>query len=99
MNVTDYWLLAREYSIWNAAEATLQYWTADLEPNILHSTIKQVYGAFFYTTSMLLLHNQPEEVLFGHFMTMLNDAFDRELVLADEGNESGSETSNLPTPL
>ena len=32
-------------------------------------------------------------------MTMLNDTFERELALADEGYESGSETSNLPTPV
>ena len=32
-------------------------------------------------------------------MTTLNDAFERVLALADEGYESGSETSNLPTPL
>ena len=51
------------------------------------------------TTSMHLLCNQPEEVLFIHFMTMLNDAFERELALADEGYESGSKTSNLSTPL
>ena len=48
---------------------------------------------------MHLLHNQPEDVLFGYFMAMLNDAFERELALADEGYESGSETSDLPTPL
>ena len=48
---------------------------------------------------MHLLCNQPEEVLFGHFVTMLNDAFERLLALAEEGYESGSETSNLPTPL
>ena len=32
-------------------------------------------------------------------MTTLNDAFERELALSDKGYESGSETSNLPTPL
>ena len=48
---------------------------------------------------MHLLSRQPEDVLFSHFMTMLNDAFERELALADGGYESGSETSNLPTPL
>ena len=32
-------------------------------------------------------------------MTMLNDTFERELTLADEAYESGSKTSNLPTPL
>ena len=99
MNATGYWLLARKYPIWNATAATLQIWTADLEPNVLSSTIEQVYTTLFYTTSMHLLCNQPEEVLFGCFMTTLNDAFKRELALADEGYESGSETSNLPTPL
>ena len=48
---------------------------------------------------MHLLHNQPKEVLFSDFVTTLNDTFERELALADEGYESGSETSNLPTPL
>ena len=48
---------------------------------------------------MHLLHNQPEEVLFSHFVTTLNDSFEQELALADEGYQSGSETSNLPTPL
>ena len=48
---------------------------------------------------MYLLHNQPEGALFGHFVSNLNDAFERELALADEGYESGSETSNLLTPL
>ena len=48
---------------------------------------------------MHLLCNQPEEVLFGHFVTMLNGTFERELFLADKGYESGSKTSNLPTPV
>ena len=48
---------------------------------------------------MHLLCNQSQEVLFSHFVTMLNDAFERELAIADEGYGSGSETSNLPTPL
>ena len=73
MNAKDYWLFAREYSIWNATVAALQFWTADLEPNVLNSTIEQVYTVFFYTTSMHLLCNQPEEVLFGCFMTTQND--------------------------
>ena len=47
MKVTDYWPLAREYLIWNAAVATLQFWMADLEAHVLSSTIKQVYNAFF----------------------------------------------------
>ena len=40
MNVTDYWPFAREYSIWNAAVAILQFWTADLETDTLSSTIE-----------------------------------------------------------
>ena len=98
MNTTDYWPFAREYSIWNATVATLQFWTADLEPHILSSTIEQVYTTFFYTTSMHLLHQQSEEVLFVHFVTMLNAAIERKLTLKDEGYESGSENFNIPTP-
>ena len=96
---TDYWPLAREYLIWNAAVAVLQFWTADPEAHILSSSIEQVYNAFFYTTSMHLLHQQSEEVLFGCFMTTLNTAFESKLTLEDEGCESGSENFNIPSPL
>ena len=40
MNATDYLLFVREYSIWNATVAALHFWTADLEPHILSSTIE-----------------------------------------------------------
>ena len=40
MNATDYWPFVREYSIWNTAVATLQFWTADLEPDILSSVVE-----------------------------------------------------------
>ena len=99
MNVTDYWPFAREYSIWNATVVALQFWTADLEPHILNSAIEQVYIAFFYTTSMHLLCQQSEEVLFGFFMTMLNAAFESKLTLEDKGYETGSENFNIPTLL
>ena len=72
---------------------------ADLEGHVFSSTIEQVYNAFFYTTSMHLLCQQSEEVLFGHFVTTLNAAFERKLTLEDEGYESGSENFNIPTPL
>ena len=75
MNATDYLPLAREYLIWNATVAALQFWTADREACVLCSAIEQVYNAFFYTTSTNLLCQQSEEVLFGHFMTMLNATF------------------------
>ena len=96
MNITDYWSLAREYSIWNATVAALQFWTADLEAHILRSPIEQVYNAFFYTTSTHLLCQQSEEVLFGCFVTTLNTAFESKLTLEDEGYESGSEISTYP---
>ena len=99
MNATGYWPSAREYSIWNATVAALQFWTADLEAHVLSNTIKQVYNAFFYTTSMHLLCQQSEEVLFGHFMTIINAAFESKFALEDEGYESGSENFNLTTPL
>ena len=99
MNATDYWPLAREYLIWNAIVAALQFWTADLKAHVLSSTIEQVYNAFFYTTSMHLLCQQSEDVLFGHFVTILNAAFESKLTLEGEGYESGSENFNIPTPL
>ena len=99
MNVTDYWPLAREYLIWNIAVAALQFLTADPGAHVLSSTIEQVYNAFFYATSIHLLCQQSEEVLFSHFMTMLNAAFESKLTLEDEGYESGSENFNISTPL
>ena len=83
--------MAREYSIWNATIAALQVWIADLEAHVLCSTIEQVYNAFFYSISTYLLHQQSDEVLFGHFVTTLNAAFESKLTLEDEGYDSGSE--------
>ena len=71
----------------------------NIEVHVLSSAIEQVYNTFFYTSSMHLLHQQSEEVLFGHFVTMLNAAFLSKLALEDEGYESGSENFNIPTPL
>ena len=99
MDSIDYWLMAREYSIWNATVAAVQFWTADLEAYMLSRTIEQVNNAFFYSTSMHLLCQQSDEILFGHFMTTLNAAFESKLALKDEGYESGSENFNIPTPL
>ena len=48
MDVTDYWPMARENSIWNAAIALLQFWTEDLNQVTLGSTTEEVYSAFFY---------------------------------------------------
>ena len=56
MNVTGYWPMAREYSVWNATVAALQFWTADLEVHVLSSAIEQVYKYlllfYIYTPTM-----------------------------------------------
>ena len=77
MDITDYWLMAREYSIWSTAVASLQFWTADLDTVTLGTTIGEVYSAFFYTTSTYTLCQQSDEILFGHFITTLNAAFEQ----------------------
>ena len=76
MNVADYWPMAREYSIWNAAIASLQFWSADLDPITLSFATEEVYSTFFYSTSTYTLQQQPDEILFGHFVTTLNAAFE-----------------------
>ena len=91
--------MAREYSIWNATIASLQFWTKDLSPVTLVRATECVYTTFFYLPSSHTLHQLPEETLFGCFVIALNAAFDQQLSLADEGYESGSDTIDLPTPL
>ena len=99
MDTTHFWLFAREYSVWNATVTALQFWTADLEPHILSDAIEWIYAAFFCNHSGQQLWNQPEEIIFGGFMTTLNDVFEWELALEDKGYESGSESLNISTPL
>ena len=99
MDATDYWPMVREYSIWNAAIALLQFWTADLDLVTLGSATEEVYTTFFYSSSSHTLHQQSNEILLGCFVIALNAAFDQQLSLADEGYESSSDTINLPTPL
>ena len=99
MNATDYWPMAREYSICNATVAALQFWTADFEAHVLSGAIENVSNAFFYSTSMHLLYQHLDEVLFSHSVTTLNAAFESKLALEDEGYESGSENFNIPTSL
>ena len=95
----EYWPMAREYSIWNATIASLQFWTEDLNPVTLGRATEHVYTTFFYLPVSHTLHQQSDETLFGHFVIALNAAFDQQLLLADEGYKSGSDTINLPTPL
>ena len=60
MNVTDYWPMAREYSVWNAAVAALQFWTAEPEAHVLSSVIEQstilsfiLHLHTYYTSSLM----------------------------------------------
>ena len=91
--------MVREYSIWNAAIASVQFWTADLDPVTLGRATEQVYTTFFYSSSSHTLHQQSDKILFGHFVMELNATFDQQLLLAHEGYESSSDTIDLPTPL
>ena len=99
MDTTDYWPFAQEYSIWNAAVAALQFWMDNLEPLVLSKAIERVYTAFFCSDSAQHLWYVAEEILFGHFMTTLNDAFEWVLTLEDIGYESWNERLSVPTPL
>ena len=99
MDIADYWPMAKEYFTWNAAIASLQFWTVDLNTITLGTTIEEVYSAFFYTTSTYTLHQQSDEILFVCFVTTLNAAFEWKLALEDECYKSSSENFNMPTPL
>ena len=68
-------------------------------PVTLGMATEEVYSTFFYSTSTHTLCQQSDEILFGHFVTTLNAAFEQQLALADEGYESGSDTINFPTSL
>ena len=67
MNVTDYWPMAREYSIWNATVAVLQFWIANLKVHVLSSAIEQVYNAFFYSN----LHTYYTSSLMKYYLVTL----------------------------
>ena len=58
-----------------------------------------MYTAFLYSTSSQQLRNTLEEVLFGHFMTTLNNTFEQELTQEDKGYDNGSENLSISTPL
>ena len=46
MDTADYWLMACEYSIWNATIILLQFWTEDLNPVTLGRATEHVYTMF-----------------------------------------------------
>ena len=99
METAVYWLMACEYAILNAAIMLLQFWAEDLNQVTLGMALECIYTTFFWTPTSHTLHQLPEDVLFGCFVIALNAAFTQQLSLADEGYESGSDTSDLPTPL
>ena len=99
MDATHYWPFAREYSIWNIPYAALQFWMADLDPQTLSNAIEWVYTTFFCSNSTHHLRIIPEEILFSHFVTTLNNTFEWELALEDGGYKSGSESLSIPTLL
>ena len=89
----------REYYVWNVTVAALQFWTANLEAHILSRTIEKVHNTFSYSSSMYLLCQQSDEILFSHFVTTLNATFESKLALEIEDYESGSKNFNILTPL
>ena len=97
MDASQYWPFAYEYSIWNATVTAPQFWTGDLEPHIHSDAIDPVYTAIFYSDRAQQIWLLPEEILFGCFVTTLNDAFETELAQEDKDYESGSEKFNVPT--
>ena len=70
-----------------------------MDPQTLSTAIERVYTTVFYSDSAQHLEQEEEEVLFGHFITTLTDAFEQALASEDIGYESGSESMNVPTPL
>ena len=60
MDTADYWPMAREYSIWNATIASLQFWTEDLNAVTLGRATEHVYTTFFYTSTSHTLCQQSD---------------------------------------
>ena len=77
MNAEDYWPIAREYLMWNAALASPQFWTADLDMLTFSNAMEEVYSAFFCTASTHTLHQQSDKILFSCIMTTLNAALNK----------------------
>ena len=65
MDTANYWPMVQEYSIWNAAIASLQFWTEDLNTVTLGRSTECVYTTFFFTSTSHMLHQQSDETLFG----------------------------------
>ena len=79
METTEYWPMAREYTIWNTVIASFQFWAEDLNPITLGIASECIYTTFFWTPTSHTLCHLFEDVLFGHFVTALNAAFTQQL--------------------
>ena len=55
METAEYWPMACEYGIWNAAIASLQFWAEDLDPITLGIASEHVYTTFFWMPTSLTL--------------------------------------------
>ena len=77
----------------------IKFWTEDLDSVTLGRATECVYTTFFDTSASHTLCQQSDETLFGHFIIALNAAFNQQLLLGDEGYESGLDAIDLPTPL
>ena len=67
--------MVRKYSIWNAAIALLQFWTADLDPVTLGRATEEVYTAYFYSSSAHTLHQQSDEIYIHHVSSIEHVSF------------------------
>ena len=81
------------------AIASLQFWAEDLDLITLGIASECVYTHFFWMNSSHTLCQLPEDVLFGCFVIALNAAFTQQLSLADEGYESGSDSTGPTYPI
>ena len=79
METAEYWLMACEYTIWNAAITSLQFWAEDPDPITLGIASECIYTTFFWTPTSHTLHQLSEDVLCGHFVIALNAAFMQQL--------------------
>ena len=77
----------------------LQFYSFGQQIWTLSSATDRVYTAFFYSDSAQHLQHIEEKVLFGHFVTRLNDAFEHAFTSEDIECESGSKSMSVPTPL
>ena len=78
MDTADYRPMAREYSIWNAAIASLQFWMEDLDPVTHGRATEHVYSTFFYFSVSHTLcqpSNETLDILSQHLMQLLTSNY------------------------